>query len=208
MKKILLTFITIALLSSCGSEEKQEAKDVDLNRSLQMLSEELNEEIPVWDYHSFQDQFEIEVPSQMEATTKLNPVAELQFKYAEQFEGEVKENYIIVLSDIYENSVPTDDSELMEYAQQSLDTLMIGKKSFEVLNEPKVESVNGMNMVSQEVKANISLTDSTQLDLLYITGIYQGKKAHYQIISWTVLDQKDDFAQDMRRMVYSFKEIN
>ncbi|MCB9223094.1 MAG: hypothetical protein H6582_02865 [Crocinitomicaceae bacterium] len=207
MKRILLLSFIGLTITNCGSGSEENYENVDLNQSLENLSAEIND--PIWEFQSFEGQFEIEIPSQMSATDKLNPTAELQFGYTERFMDEVKENYIIILSDEYEEGkIPTSNEGLMPYAERSLDSLMVGKQSYELLNRPAIDSVNGMSMVMQEVKATIALTDTNIVDVFYVTGIYQGAKAHYQIVSWTLFGQKDEFAKDMRRMVNSFKETN
>jgi hypothetical protein len=177
-------------------------EDVDLNATLENLEGEIGE--PMWAYKSAND-FEIEIPSLMEEKKNLNPTAEIQYGYTERMENEIKENYIIVLMDEFETA-PADGT-ILKYAEASLDTLMAGKESFDLLNEPKVEDVNGISMVAQEVNATIMMSDTSVLDIFYVMGVYQGKKAYYQVVSWTIANQRDDFAKDMRRMVYSFKEL-
>jgi hypothetical protein len=38
-------------------------------------------------------------------------------------------------------------------------------------------------------------------------GVMQGEKGFYQVVSWSVADQKDIFRADMERMIRSFREI-
>lgn len=206
MKSVLFSIATVLLLSSCGEGSQDEDLDkVDLQESLDQLTEQMND--PVWSYKSHNGQFEIEIPNQMEERTNLNPNADLQFSYTERFMDETKENYLIVLSNQYDTDrVPVDDKGLMDYSERSLDSLMKGKESYELLNTPAIDTINGMSMVLQKVKATMAFSDTTKVDVFYTTGVYQGTRAHYQIVSWTLFDQRNNFEVDMERMVKSFKE--
>jgi hypothetical protein len=206
MNKITIYILILPLLMACGGEEdRSETADVDLQESLDQLTAEMDD--PVWEFKSHNDEFEIEIPAQMQERSDLNPTAQLQFSYTERFFDETMENYIIVLSDAYEeDKIPVDNSGLFGYADRSLDSLMKGKESFEILNEPVIDTINSMSAVMHQVKASMALSDTNKIDVYYHTGVYQGAKAHYQIVSWTLFDQKEDFEKDMERMVYSFKE--
>lgn len=210
MRGFLLPNLFIALLffTSCGGGEgESEESDLDLQQSLDSLSEDLLD--PIWRVKSDSQYCQIEIPQQMEEMDELNPTATIEYGYFEDLGGEVKENYIIVIPHTKEDleaETPGAEYTVTNYSDLSLKTLMANKESYKVLNEVEEESINGMPAMIHEIQASIHVTDSSHIDVFYMLGVFEGEKAFYQVLSWTLFHQKGDFRNDMRHMMYSFKE--
>lgn len=195
-------------MSACGDEDQSLDNEVDLEETFQELSENINTSI--WEVRTDGELFEIEVPNQMKQMDELNPTAKLEYGYYERFGSEVKENYILVMPhelDELEEEFPNQTHSIQSYAELSVNNMMAGKSSYEVLNDEALEKINGMDAIIHEIKASMLVSDSATVDLYYMLGVFEGEKAFYQVLSWTLLEQKEDFRADMRHMIYSFKEI-
>lgn len=208
-KQILIVSLVLAgLISSCDDQDQSQSAEIDLEETFQELSEDINTSI--WEVQSDGELFELEIPNQMKQMDELNPTAKLEFGYYERLGADVKENYIIVMphqiAELEEES-PNQTHSIQSYAELSVNNMMEGKSSYEILNDEALEQINGMDAIIHEIRASMSVTDSTTVDLYYMLGVFEGEKTFYQVLSWTLLDQKDDFRADMRHMIYSFKEI-
>lgn len=205
---ILCSFL---FLPACQSDESEDIdkqdQEVDLNTSFEALQNELIE--PVWGVETDGEYFEIEIPKQMREEDSLNVEASLQYAYVEKVEGEVKENYIIVLVHDKKQLKTSSKAEytVASYNQLSVENLMEGKQSYEVLEKTDKIEINGREAVVNEIKSGIQMKNGNILDVFYMLAVIEGEKAFYQILSWTLMNQKSDFKADMKRMIYSFKEI-
>jgi hypothetical protein len=201
-----IPFISALLLFSCSGEVQVE-NDEDIFDS---TYEELQEDIigPVWQIQTDSEFFEIDIPSQMEVNDQLNPEARLQYGYLEKVDGVVMENFVIVIVEEYPDEEDVADQiDIVGFTEAYVDSLMIGKE-YEVLNEPALETINGMDAIVHEMNAPIVAANDSLIDLFYILGVYRGQRGLYQVLSWTLMDQKDSFRADMKRMIYSLKELN
>ncbi|UKN01635.1 hypothetical protein K6119_18085 [Paracrocinitomix mangrovi] len=209
MKNLYFYCFTVLFIFSCSSEDQDNLKE-DSSENFNQSLEDLQEEIvgPVWAVQSDSNYFEIDIPTQMEYMDHLNPEANLEYGFTERIDGEVKENYIIVMVEPFpEGQVKKEEIKLKEFAEAYIDSLMIGKDSYEILNEPVEESINGMKAYNFELSATMLVKENTKVDIYYRLGVFLGEKALYQVLSWTLMSQKDNFNGDMKRMIYSFKEI-
>jgi hypothetical protein len=149
--------------------------------------------------------YEIDVPERMTMTNELHAEASTQYEYVEQVGDVVKENYVIVLMETKESIDQLDldiEFDALTYSELSIQALEGGLATSEILTkEPKVESVNGIDCVKIDMEGNAG-----GIDVFYKIGIFEGEKAFYQVVTWTLLDQKDEFAPIMDKMLASFKE--
>ncbi|MBD3637687.1 MAG: hypothetical protein HUJ25_10060 [Crocinitomicaceae bacterium] len=206
------TFLVLfgALVASCTGEKSPSDKDLDIEQEFEELSDELlgdDTDNPVWTMRSDSAFFEMEVPTQMEPNERLNPIAKLKYGYVGKFEGEVKEHFVIVLVEELPDDVEGKDVDIVGFTEAYIDSLMDSKESYEILNEPALESINEMDAIVHELRASLIGTNDSLVDIYYMLGVYLGERAIYQVLTWTLMDQKDDFRSDMRRMIYSFSEL-
>lgn len=149
--------------------------------------------------------YEIDVPERMQSTNELHAEASTQYEYVEQVGDVVKEHYLIILMETKESidALGLDfEFDALTYSELSIQALEGGLASSEVLTkEPKIEKVNGMDCVKIDMKGN-----ANGIDVFYKIAIFEGEKAFYQVVTWTLLEQKDEFAPIMDKMLASFKE--
>jgi len=149
--------------------------------------------------------YEIDVPERMTMTDQLHAEASTQYEYVEQVGDVVKENYLIVLMETKESISQLDlgfEFDALTYSELSIQALEGGLATSEILTkQPKVESVNGMDCVEVDMEGNAG-----GIDVFYKIGVFEGEKAFYQVVTWTLLDQKEEFMPIMEKMIASFKE--
>jgi hypothetical protein len=90
----------------------------------------------------------------------------------------------------------------LTYSELSIQALEGGLSHSEILTkEPKVQSVNSMDAVIVDMEGT-----ANGIDVFYKIGVFEGEKAFYQVVTWTLLEQKEEFLPLMEKMVMSFKE--
>lgn len=149
--------------------------------------------------------FTVKVPSYMSLSYGLNEEATVEYQYVEEIGGEVKEMYLIVLFETKEEiesyNLETEFNAL-SYAELSAAQLGEGLDSYEILTtEPKVVEINGMDCVKYVMRGSMG-----DVDVYYKLAVYEGKKAFYQVLTWTLASQISQFNADMETIISSLKE--
>lgn len=143
-------------------------------------------------------------PPQMEVRYDLNDDAALQFAVVEEKDGEILEHYVIVLVETkkeiesYELGFEFDAKSYWEIAVESLGE---GVSQFKVLTpDPDIVEINDMPCVQSEMWAALG-----DIEVFYKMGVYEGKTAFYQVLTWTINDQRDLFEKDMDQILIKFR---
>lgn len=201
-----LYFFSLFFFFSCGNASDESLQDVDIEETFDELSDQLTD--PIWQVRSDGELFEIDIPTEMQEKDNLNPDARLQYAFIDKIDGVVNENYVIVIAELFpEGEDIASKVDILGFTEAYLDSLMDGKEGYTVENKPAIESINGLEAVVHELKAPIKTANDSLVDIYYMLGVYAGQKALYQVLSWTLYDQKELFRTDMKRMIYSFKEV-
>jgi len=205
----LVKMSALALLSlgffACGSSEADKAQN-ELTDALNEMNEELNNSASA-DWRTLDDNsyFTIDIPSHMAVETSLNAEATLQYAYVEQVGSVVKEHYMIVLMETHEEieSYELDtEFDAASYGELSAENLGTGLDEYTILTKnPEVKTVNGMDCVRYEMEGAMG-----DVKVYYELGVFEGEHAFYQVLTWTILDQKSEFKADMDKIINSFKE--
>lgn len=154
------------------------------------------ENSPVEFYRTEAESFSIEIPDYLTETSALFKDAALQ--YADT----AKEVYIIAVSESKEG---------LEKATPA-DSLL--KKYFETASLGFISAIKEGKIIGAKRQTINTLPSYTA----EITGKVNGHKAHYQfaaiespthfyqVVTWTTAENKDLYATDMEKMIYSFRE--
>lgn len=208
MKLFKLSVVAVLALgmAACGGTREDEVEDMmnELNESLENLG---NDESSEGGWSTVEgDGFEIDVPGHMEEMYDLNAEASLQYGYVAEVGSEVREHYLIVLMETKEEIASYEldmEFDAMSYRDISVESLRDGLDSYEVLTtEPKVETINGMDCVKNEMRGSLGA-----VNVYYQLGVFEGENAFYQVLTWTVEEQKSYFVNDMEQSIDSFKEL-
>lgn len=203
----LSSLLILGLMACGGSEEDHETAgdaienvinvvgDVELNQTVQTDGEFCN----------------ITIPNSMEEMEELNPLASIKYGSVEKSGGEVLENYIIVIPETYEEIAAYEfefEFDLASYNDVCVEGMTDGLVNYEVLSDgPEVEEVNGMEVIITELQGGIDVGEAGIIEIYYLMGVFKGENAYYQVLSWTLKDQKSRFKKDMEKMIRSFEEI-
>lgn len=191
-------------MTACGSSEADNAKN-ELTDALDKLEDEMGSVSTDWRTISTNSYFDIDIPTKMSADGDLNSSASVQYAYVEEVAGTVKELYMIVIMETKEEieSYELDmEFDALSYGEISANNLESGLDTYEILTkEPKVESINGIDCVKYEMEGTLG-----DVGVFYKLGVFEGENAFYQVLTWTIKDQKSEFIGDMDKMIASFKE--
>ncbi|MCG8575040.1 MAG: hypothetical protein MI810_09175 [Flavobacteriales bacterium] len=208
-RRSLFAVLSIGMIA-CTSAVEDAAEDSmeELSDSMDELGEELGES--AWKSDGDGEFYEIDVPGRMYVRSDLNTDASLQYAYVEETATEVKEHYLVVLSeaksDIEADLAEMDmemDIDVMQYRDICVEGLANGLDTYSVLTEePVIETVNGMDCVKNEMRGS-----KGSVNVYYQLGVFEGEKGFYQVLSWCIEEQKEEFVSDMEQIIDSFKEI-
>lgn len=113
--------------------------------------------------------------------------------------------YLIVLYETKEEIASYNlDTEFdaMNYSELSVKSIGDGLDSYEILTKnPVVIEVNGMDCVKYAMRGAFG-----EVNVYYKLAVYEGKRAFYQVLSWTIAEQFSQFNTDMEQMILSLKE--
>ncbi|HBF88359.1 MAG TPA: hypothetical protein DDX39_06915 [Bacteroidales bacterium] len=138
----------------------------------------------------------IMIPAFMDTTSDLHDYAEIQFQSLND------ELYLIAISESKDSS---DIYSLEEYfkivADYFINDVLTDGKS----NGPLLKEINGMNSAQGYITGNFS-TDGGVFNIYYRLGIYETEGYYYQVLTWTIGENRDKFEEVMNAMLSSFKE--
>ncbi len=151
--------------------------------------------------------FQIDLPVNMIEKKDLNEDASVEYAYIEKISGVVKEHYVIVMTDTkkeiesYNLSV---DFDAMSFSQAALESVVEGYDTYEILTaEPVIETINEMDCVIYEIEATLG-----DVSTYHMLAVFEGEMAFYQVLTWTLSDQKTEFKDKMTQLIHSFSELN
>ncbi len=158
-----------------------------------------------WKTDSASSWYTVDVPEHMDVMNDLNAEASTQYGYVEEVSGEVKEHYLIIITETHDEieSYGLDfDFDAESYSEIAVASLEGGLDSYQVLtSSPKVEDINGMDCVKNEMRGSFG-----SVDVFYKLGVFEGEVGFYQVLTWCIEGQKDEFKGDMDKIIDSFKE--
>jgi hypothetical protein len=212
MFKYSAVFIGLLFLSACSGEtETIDEIEGDLQSVVDQGLEKLAEDKPQWSYVQDAEMYEIEIPGRMDFMERLHPEAIIKYAEVRKDTDRVYENYIMVLPESHEEIISYDlgfKFTTETYHAHHLESIGADMSAYTILTpNAKVEQINGMEAIISEMQGSLVLKDSNLVDIYYMMGVMQGEKGFYQVVSWSVADQKDIFRADMERMIRSFREI-
>lgn len=199
-----LPAILVFFICACSADQNS-AEEIDIEKEMNELSEDILG--PVWTVRTDSQFFEIELPTHMVPSEKtLNPNASLQYRFINVTDTATHEHFVIALiEDLPDETV--DSVDLVGFTEAYIDSLMLGRE-YEIQNNPAIERVNEMDAIIHEFTSSLFTQDGDEIGLYYMFGVFKGQRAVYQVLTWTLLDQRDLFRSDMKHMMYSFKEIS
>lgn len=149
--------------------------------------------------------YTVDIPEHFEVMNDLNSEATSQFGYVGKEGGETKEHYLIILMETKDEIASYDlgfEFDAASYSELAVQSLEGGLDNYEVLTKnAKVEQVNGMDCVKNEMRGSLGA-----VSVFYKLGVFEGEKAFYQVLTWTIENQKEQFGPDMDKIINSFKE--
>ena len=148
--------------------------------------------------------YSIEVPGFLYEMDDLNSDADLQMGYVKQRNDVVEELYAIVLLETKKEIKSYD----LGYEFNARTYWDVGVASIgETLDEysidtpdPKIEIHNKLPRVTSVMHGKFG-----EVSVTYQMAVYEGKKAFYQVLTWTLTEQLDMFQSDMNSIIDSFK---
>ncbi|CCG52608.1 Hypothetical protein precursor [Flavobacterium indicum GPTSA100-9 = DSM 17447] len=142
----------------------------------------------------------LSVPDYMTRTSGLNDDACLEFQ------NPVKEVYTIVIEDSKENLKLSEINYegIDEFYDVVFKDLGVGENySNRKLGTPKKKTIGNYTILYNEC----SLRDKElELNLYYVMGLVETPTSFYQVMSWTLLENKEKFKKDFENIIFTLKE--
>lgn len=179
MKKNICLFLTLLCLFSCQPGDMDQTVTVENNYS-------------------------IVVPFLMEKAEGLNDAASLEYQHA------WKELYVMVIDEPKtELREALEENDLLDVYTNDfegyIDLVLSGfEESISVTRKSEIidTRINGMPAKLLTIAATVD-----DYDVYYSLGFLEGKKRYYQVFTWTLADKKEEYGDQMKRMLYSLKEL-
>jgi hypothetical protein len=193
---------------ACSGSDEETDLDNDFSESLDSLEEELTERL--WNTDGDEEYFELELPYRMFPREDLNSDASLQYGYVQDIGGEVLEHYVIVMVEPMDSVAKHEqeldlhlDFDIESYNDLCLENMGGNMDTFEITtNDPVTNIVNGM-----ECKINDMRGSKGDVSIYYRLGVYVGKRGYYQVLTWCIESQTEEFEDDMEKILASMKEL-
>lgn len=159
---------------------------------------------PKKDIVTIDNLYTIELPDILSKATNLNDDATLQYQNL------LQELYIIEIHEsIDEFEKVMKDSELDKTYSVDLDgyTKLLLDNFYTSVKPIKDSGIQSSTINSMDAKIIEMEAKSGDLEIYYHIAFVKGKKNYYQLMTWTLLNKKEDHKQAMKAMIESFKEI-
>lgn len=179
MKQFLFFCASIIFLSACGLSGEYQTITVD-------------------------GKYSLDIPKELSTTTELHPEASLQYMNV------IREFYVMVIDEPVEDFAKAVSENQLEnvvelneegYADLVVPAIKDGLSNLED-ETPVKTKINGLSAMIHKFSGHIN-----DIDVYYNFCVVQGKKNYYQILIWTMKDQKEKFSPDMEKIMMSFKEL-
>lgn len=180
MKRNLILFSAILLLTSCGTGgDKLKTVTVD-------------------------NRYSISIPSFLTEAKNLNDDASLQYQHA------LREFYVIVIdepiSDVQNILKDNDLTDLYSDDIGGYSDLVIAGIEQNILAPQKSTPID--TLVNNMPARLFTISGRfDHVDIFYSLGFIAGKERYYQIMTWTLLNKKEQYKEKMSKIIYSFTEI-
>lgn len=141
------------------------------------------------------NKFSLELPDFLSEVKTLNAAASLQYQ------NPLREFYVIVLDE--------PKSEFPDQESIDLETFKAILRDGLETNLTNPRFSRDRDTVINGLKAKLfSLSDnSDKVDIYYQFAYIESKNNFYQILTWTLENRKDQFSDEMNKIIASFKEI-
>jgi len=202
----VLALVMVGAMYSCQGAEEEGLED--LQEGLEEFEDEWVDS--KWKEDGDGNFFSLELPTRMYPREDLNPEASLQYGYVEDVGGEVMEHYVIVMLED-KDSIANKEEELnlhlhldiLSYNDICLENMGGGLDTFEILTpDPEPDVSNGMDYVINEMRGSMG-----DVYIYYRLAVFEGERAFYQVLTWCIENQREEFEEDMAHIIESFQEF-
>ena len=202
MSKLVAAFIILVtcFLSACSNSD-----NVSSDQDTTLINHKQNIEVPTWRTDSTSEYFTIDLPIRMTSTPDLNEGAEIAYSFTQEVAGEMKEFYLMVSIETHKQIKSygfSKDFNLDSYNKAVLSNVTENLDHFELLESDKENTdINQMKYRVSNIFGSLGA-----VNIFYKLAIFEGKKAFYQILTWTLDYQRSEFEEDMDKIIGSFNE--
>lgn len=142
--------------------------------------------------------FNLSLPDYMNKTGGINASSAIQYK------SEVKDVYGFAIFDTKEELTLAElnYSSLNEFYEDFLKDFLTDVEKKEI-SKPVAKKVGDNNFI----EADVTYFDpESKMEIYYLIGFVETKKAFYKVFSWSSKDKKDAFKADFEKILYSLKD--
>lgn len=184
MKNILFTLLTAVMVSACGGSEKSKTITI-------------------------KDQYSLNVPFDMKASTELNDDASLQY------EDMWEDFYVIVIDETKDEMQEAiemfDMGEEYENNLENYADIIIAGFSMEMEEAPAElmdTTINDMGAKVARMTMSTMGDNFEEINVHYSMLIAEGKDNYYQVMVWTLAENEFKYKAKIDNILFSLKEVD
>ena len=142
--------------------------------------------------------YAIQLPAYMAKTTSLNSIASLQYN------DTTKELYVIVIDETFKSLEAANlKLNLSIYFKMACFNIATGLKDFNISN------------ISNKTRGNLKIMEaefsgflaSNNVGIYYKVAVIQSPTQFYQIFTWTLKNQQEQYQELLQKIIDSFREL-
>lgn len=142
--------------------------------------------------------FNISLPDYMNKTAGINTASAIQYK------SEVKDVYGFVIYDTKEELgyIELNYTSINDFYDEFMKDFLTGEDKLEV-SKAISKKIGENNFIESDATY---FDKDANMEIYYLIGIVETKKAYYKVMSWTSKEKKDTFKADFQKILYSLKD--
>jgi len=142
--------------------------------------------------------FNISLPDYMNKTAGINTSSAIQYK------SEVKDVYGFVIFDTKEDLklVELNYTSVNDFYEDFMKDFLIDQEK-RTVSKPVLKKIGEIDFIESDITY---FDKDANMEIYYLIGIVETKKAFYKVLSWSSKEDKDKFKADFQKILYSVKD--
>lgn len=148
--------------------------------------------------HKGGHEFNISLPDYMSKTVGLNSSSAIQYKSA------IKDVYGFVIFDTKEELKLADMNftSVNEFYEEFIKDFLKGEEK-RTVSQPKFQKKGEINFIESDLTY---FDKDAKAEIYYLVGIVETPLSFYKVLSWSTVENKDNFKADFQKILYSLKD--
>lgn len=93
-------------------------------------------------------------------------------------------------------------SSITEFYENFIETFLEGEENRQI-SDPITKTIGETNFLESDASY---FDKDANVNVFYLTGVVETKRAYYKVISWSTLENKEKFKSDFQKILYSITD--